>query len=125
MQIRVVIPAILWLSAMILVFAAPVNEFSTQFIGGISSRIILHSFLFAGFSLSLLSMFHKQLRYKNLKRNANSITLGVGIFVAAFSEVVMIGLNHHGNLDFWNLTMNVLGIIIGMITFKILYKECC
>lgn len=125
MHIRVVFPALLWLAAMILVISAPVNEFSEPFVLGISSRAVLHGFLFAGFSLSLLSAFYKQLKYSNLKRNAVPITLGVGTFIGTFSEVIAIGLHHHHDFNFWNVVMNIIGTILGIVAFKIVYKECC
>lgn len=125
MQIRVVFPALMWLGAMILVISAPMNEFSEPFFLGISSRAVLQGFLFAGFSLALMGAFHKQHLYRQLKRNAVPISIGVGIFIGVFSEVITIGLHHHSQLNFWNVVMNILGTILGIIAFKLLYRECC
>jgi hypothetical protein len=124
LNIRFYIPGILWLLAMGLLFFTPQSDPPHLFFELIPSRAVLHGILFLGFVHIWVGACKKQLKRDTIRRNAFWIVFAVSTGLAIVSEtlVYLIGINPY--FSFWNFLFDLIGSCLGILTFKLLYREC-
>lgn len=66
----------------------------------------------------------KQITNVAIRRNAFGIVTGGAVLLAVLGEVLVLGLGKENNICWWNLLFSGLGIGLGLITFKLLYRSC-
>ena len=124
MSLRVSILGVVWFLVAILVIFSPNQQSQDLFLGSIPIRSIVHLILYWGLVHIWVCALKKQLKFSKLKKNAFIL---VGIFtlsLAVFSEAI--SYVYHLNVFFslWNFLFDILGVLVGMLTFRLLYSSC-
>ena len=110
---------------MVLVFVTPIQDPPHLFFGFLPSRTVVHTILFLGFTHTTLGTLKKQLKYDKLRDNAAIVVIGIGLAIALISEVSMYLFGVKAVISPWSILFDILGIALGIGTFKILYRSCC
>ncbi len=66
----------------------------------------------------------KQIANVGIRRNAFGIVTGGAVLLAVLGEVLVLGLGQENSISWWNLLFSGLGIGLGLVTFKLLYRSC-
>ena len=66
----------------------------------------------------------KQIANVSIRRNAFGIVTGGAVLLAVLGEVLVLGLGQENSISWWNLLFSGLGIGLGLVTFKLLYRSC-
>ena len=124
MSLRVSIVGIVWFFVIILVIFSPIKQDQSLIFGAIPIRSILHFFLFWGLVHTWVCALKKQLKFGKLKKNAFILVGVIALNLAVLSEAISFAFHLNGSFSFWNFTFDILGTLIGMITFRLLYSSC-
>ncbi len=124
MSIRVSFLAIVWFFAIILLFITPLHEQPELIFQIIPLRSIVHLFMFIGFSHVCIVALKKQFRYASLRSRAIFIVISVLVLIALIAELSVYIFGNHPSFQFWNFGMDIVGVMIGGITFRLLYDSC-
>jgi len=115
---------IVWFIVALLVIFSPDQQNQDFFLGSIPTRSIMHLFLYWGIVHIWVCALKKQLKFGKLKKNA-FVIVGLFAFCIAFlSEAINYGVNPNGFFSLWNFLFDILGIVIGIVTFRLLYSSC-
>ena len=124
MSLRVSILGVVWFLVTILVIFSPNQQNQDLFLGSIPIRSIVHLILYWGLVHIWVCALKKQLKFGKLKKNAFIL---VGIFalsLAVLSEAINYVYHLNGFFSLWNFLFDILGVLIGMLTFRLLYSSC-
>ena len=124
MSLRVSIVGVVWLFVLILVVFSPINQDQHLIFDVVPIRSIVHFFLFWGLVHMWICALKKQLKFGKLKKNAFLLVGVIVLNLAIFSEVINYASHLNGSISFWNFIFDISGILIGMITFRLLYSSC-
>lgn len=108
---------------MLLVFITPTPIKEQLYFNLIPSRSIVHCFLFIGFVHILIGAFRKQRKYESLRANAEFITLLFAALWIIIAVILGFGLGYQTTISGWNLLFDCLGSLIGIGTYKLLYRS--
>lgn len=109
---------------MLLLFSTPTGKHAQYFIWGLHGRSIVYGFMFIGFTHIGLAACTKQLKYEKLKKYAIPLVLITSLMMATFAEYLMISNGIQKSMRVWNFISEFVGIIAGIGTFKLLYRNC-
>jgi len=123
-SLRVSIVAVVWLFVLTLVIFSPTHQDQHLIFGIIPIRSIVHLFLFWGLVHMWICALKKQLKFGKLKKNAFLLVGVIALNLAIFSEVINYAFHLNGSFSFWNFIFDIFGVLIGMLTFRLLYASC-
>jgi len=66
----------------------------------------------------------KQFKFAVLRGKAFFIVVIASILIALIGEICVYSFNNYPSLQFWNLSMDVLGALLGGFSFRLLYASC-
>ena len=124
MSLRVSILGVVWFLVTILVIFSTNQQNQDLFLGSIPIRSIVHLILYWGLLHIWVCALKKQLKFGKLKKNAFIL---VGIFalsLAVFSESINYIFHLNASFSLWNFLFDILGVLLGMLTFRLLYSSC-
>ncbi len=124
MSLRVSLLGIVWFFTIILLFITPLYEHPELLFQLVPLRSIVHLFMFWGFSHIWVVALKKQFRFAILREKAFSIVLIASILIALIGEIGVYAFSNYPSLQFWNLSMDILGAVLGGISFRLLYVSC-
>ena len=124
MSLRVSIVGIVWFVVMLLVIFSPVQQNQQLVFNTIPIRSFVHLFLFWGLLHIWVCALKKQLKFGKLKKNAFILTGAIALNLAIFSEVINYAFHLNGCFSFWNFIFDIFGILLGILTFRLLYATC-
>lgn len=81
--------------------------------------------LFLGFSHIFLGVLKKQLKKEKMRDNAYRIVILIGILLAVAFESARTSLGFNNSFNYLNLICSGIGVILGIGTFRLLYRTCC
>jgi hypothetical protein len=125
MLVRLFIPAFAWISMMLLFF---LREYSIQpewNFSGFTPNGVAQAFLFLGSTHIWLGIFKKQLRYDFIRDNAYKIVIALGLFFMVIMESMRYFYSFTDVFNWWHIFCDMLGIFLGIGTFRLLYRGCC
>jgi len=123
--LRVLLPGIAWILLMVLVFSTPIKtEGCFFYFGCVPARSFVHLFMFMAFSHIWLGVFKKQLKHVHIRERAFPIVLVCAALLAVISEVLLYAFGFTPWFNGWNLLFDLIGTILGLGTFHLLYKSC-
>jgi len=123
-QFRLLFPGLMWFGAMILLFCTPLNQGCEKYFSCVPARSFVQCFMFLGFVHLGLGALNKQLRYEWIRRRSFVIMAIIAGLVAILSEVLMGALKISEGALWWNLLFDFIGIGLGIMTFRLLYRNC-
>lgn len=109
---------------MILVFITPIKPDTEAFYNLIPPRSCVHGFLFLGFTHIMLGIANKQRSLKKIKRNSITVVLIFILAIIAISETILVLHPIHYSNVYWNLIFDVMGMVLGLCAFCLLYRQC-
>ncbi|MDB3906003.1 hypothetical protein OAK35_03450 [Crocinitomicaceae bacterium] len=124
MIVRYLLPGTIWYLFMWLLFLTPVDEPILRVFGGLPARSLIHGLLFVGFSHLWLSGLNRQLRYAVLKKKAFVIVPAVAIISIVAAESIYWIQHANSELLLWNLLFDIVGSVMGILSFRLLYNKC-
>lgn len=121
MSFRLLLPLICWVSILLLLTIRN-YELCGWEVAGIHSQLLVHLILFLGFSHILMGVFKKQLKYERLRQHSEIVVIISGVGLISVVEFTRIGLGiSHGSL-LWSLIFDIIGVFLGIGTFRLLYR---
>lgn len=124
MSLRYYIIGILWLFVMGLLFSTPQSDPPQTYFGTIPSRSILHGIMFLGFVHIWIGACKKQLKYAHLRRHSILYVFTVSVILSITSEMLIYYFSINEYFNVWNLLFDIIGAFLGILTFKLLYRQC-
>jgi len=124
LSLRIALLGIIWFLAMVFLFTTPITSDCSLFFNAIPARAIVHFFLFWGFTHIWIGAFKKQLKFESLRKNAIVLVFGIACLIALISELLIYLVGSSSGFGFWNIAFDVLGAMIGVISFRLLYATC-
>lgn len=124
MRVRHFLPGVIWVAAMFLVFLTPRNDFGTLFFNTIPSASFLYIFLFWGFMQFWLAACKKQVTKVPIRRNAFGIATISAVTLIILGEMLVPVFLQDFHISWWNILFSIIGIGLGLLTFKLLYRSC-
>lgn len=125
MSIRLLFPAIAWMSFMLLFFFRHYGYDQKWNWNGFTNDTIVHCILFLGSTHIWLGVLKKQLKYQFLRDNAYSFVLISSVILVFVIEFVRYYYSFSNYFNVWNFIFDTIGIILGIGTFRLLYRSCC
>ena len=92
---------------------------------GITRNSIIQFFMFMVLSHILKGVIMKQLRYPRWKEHADRIVFISGSVTAVFFEIVRSKLVDNVEFSPVNLFLDNVGVLLGIVIFRLLYRSCC
>jgi len=123
-SLRVSIVGVIWLVVMLLVIFSPVQLNQHLVLSTFPIRSFVHLFLFWGLVHTWICALKKQLKFGKLKKNAFLLVGVVALNLAIFSEAINFAFHLNGCFSFWNFTFDIIGTLLGILTFRLLYATC-
>ena len=124
MSLRVSFLGIVWFFAIILMFITPLYEQPDLLFQFLPLRSIVHFFMFWGFAHVWIVALKKQFKFETLRRKAFLVVLLGAILIALTAEISVYFYRNDQIIHFWNLIMDVAGVVLGGISFRLLYRAC-
>ena len=121
---RLLLPGIIWVLLMTLVFYTPISDHYLVYFGCVPPRSFVHLLMFMVFTHIWLGIGKKQLKFEVIRDRAFQIVFGIVMILAVMSEVSLYALNYLPWFNGWNLLFDLIGAILGMGTFHLLYRSC-
>ena len=124
MSLRFFLPGAIWFGAMLLLFftrtADPTIYFKT-----IPAMSIIHGVLFWGFVHIWISACKKQGKYEFLRKNAIKLVfLSAMVLMALLESVVHLVAAPSAGHTLWNIVFDLIGSLLGLLSFRLLYANC-
>ncbi len=94
-------------------------------LGGITYYSLIQGSLFLGFSHIFMGVLRKQLRYENLRAKALPITIVSGIVLSVIIELTRYIADFSSYFNTVNLCFSIIGVFLGIVTFRLVYRTCC
>jgi hypothetical protein len=66
----------------------------------------------------------KQLKYAKLRKHAFLIVFSAAIIIGLVAEVAMVYFGKQQYFRIWNIVFEVLGSTVGIVSFKLMYRNC-
>jgi len=107
-----------------LLFLAPQSDPPHVYFGTIPSRSILHGVMFLGFVHIWIGACKKQLKHDSIRRKAIIMVYGTAIGLSLITETVVYLSGISSVFSLWNLLFDIVGSSLGILTFRILYRQC-
>lgn len=124
MSLRVSIVGVIWFFVLLMIVFSPIQQDQLLMFGLIPTRSFVHIFLYWGFVHVWICALKKQLKFSKLKKNAFAIVAVIAISLATFSEVISYAIHLDLTIGYWNFLFDILGVLLGMISFRLLYSTC-
>lgn len=124
MLLRYLLPLIAWICVVLLLTIRPYSVASWCF-GGLTYYSLIQCLLFLGYSHIVLGVLKKQLKYEGLRANALTLAIISGIALSVIIEVSRYLLGFTTYFNTWNLIFNIIGVFLGIATFRLVYRSCC
>lgn len=121
---RLLLPGFAWVLLMALVFYTPITDRCLVYFGCVPARSFFHLFMFMVFTHIWLGIGKKQLKYELIRERAFPIVFGAAILLAVLSEVSLYAFGYLPWFNGWNLLFDLIGALLGMGTFHLLYRSC-
>ncbi len=83
-----------------------------------------YAFFYFLMSFNLCSSFKRQQKNELLKRRAVPYSVIVTFFILLMLELIAMYIYPERNFQWFWILMGIIGIYLGMLTFRLLYKEC-
>ncbi len=80
--------------------------------------------MFMGLVHIWMGICKKQLSNNSIKRKALSVVLISAIVLAFVSELYAVGFGFSAGISIWNLAFDIVGTVLGIFTFRLLYATC-
>jgi len=122
--IRYLLPLIAWIGVILLL---TIRHYSvaTWCIGGITYYSLIQCLLFLGYAHIIMGVLKKQLKYEELRAKALIIAILSGIGLSVGIEITRYALGFSSYFNTWNLVFNIIGVFLGIATFRLVYRSCC
>lgn len=101
-----------------------VYDFPNWSFGGINAYTIIQFLLFLGFSHVLICALKKQLKFERLREQAVLIVIVTTVLVSIVIEVSRYVFGFTSYFHTWNLIFNTLGVLAGIVVFRLVYRTC-
>lgn len=109
---------------MLLLFIAPIGG-QTIYFKLIPALAIIHGVLFWGFVHIWIGAFKKQGKYEIIRKNAFKLVFFSALVLAALLELSVYRFSEtSSNNILWNIGFDLVGSVIGLLSFRILYANC-
>lgn len=108
---------------MILVFFTPIQNENSQFLG-VPMRALVHFILFFVFVHINLGICKKQWKVSRIHKLAFYIGWGVALFMILLSETIAYFGAYRYAFDIRFISLDFLGALTGVVSFKLLYRSC-
>ncbi len=123
MFFRYNILGILWIIFILILCGLPGSDFpDLSFWSLLSFDKVAHAFVFAVLIVVLTVGFIRQYRFRGLRFRAIESAFGFGVFYSALTEYLQGALFHDRHTDIMDFTANVIGCVIGVLVFKMIYR---
>ena len=80
--------------------------------------------MFLGFVHIWIGACKKQLKRPQIRQKAIVLVFGAAVILSLISELVIFLVGINPTFSLWNLLFDVAGASLGILTFKLLYKQC-
>lgn len=125
MLFRLLAPAFAWIALMFLVIFRDYSiEYNWDF-AGITRNSIIQFLMFMVLSHILKGVIMKQLRYQRWKEHADRIVFLSASVAAVFFEIVRSNVVVNVEFSTVNLLLDIVGVLAGILIFRLLYRSCC
>lgn len=123
-QVRPFLPAISWAGLLVLLYAIPGGDMPNSGIWDyLSVDKAGHFALFALFSCILIVAFRRQMDSDRLRRRAEGLAIGIGVFIGAILEWMQGFLFEDRTSDLVDFLANLAGVLAGVILFRLIYRK--
>lgn len=124
MFVRLLFPALAWMCLMLLFFLRHYGYDQKWNWSGFTNNTVVHCLLFLGSTHIWLGVFKKQLKFQYLRENAYKAVIVFGGLTALTLEFVRY-YSFSNYFNIWNFIFDLIGIALGICTFRLLYRSCC
>jgi dipeptide/tripeptide permease len=122
---RLLAPAFAWVALMLLVFLREYQlEYNWDF-AGITRNSVVQFVMFIVFAHIVNGVIMKQLRYPRWKEHPERIVLISGTVLAVVVEILRSKTLNNVEFNVMNLILDIVGVLIGIVIFRLLYRSCC
>lgn len=94
------------------------------YFGGINAYTIIQFLLFLGFAHVMICALKKQLKFERLREQAVLIVIVATVLVSIVIEVARYVFGFTDYFHTWNLIFNTLGVLAGIVVFRLVYRTC-
>lgn len=124
MVVRHLVPSLTWTCVILFLYAIPGSSLpSARLYEFLPLDKVAHFFVFLGYVLMLNVGIAKQIGLDSICRKASVYALLVSVGVGVFLELIQGTVFVERTTDFIDLLINVLGSLVGIVIFKMLYKQ--
>lgn len=124
MLIRYLLPLFAWVGVILLLTIRPYSV-ASWCMGGITYYSLIQCLLFLGYAHIVMGVLKKQLKYEGLRAKALAISIVSGVVLSVAIEITRYELDFSCYFNTWNLIFNIIGVFLGIATFRLVYRSCC
>lgn len=124
MQFRYYIVGVVWLSIMVLLFSTPLPEDHTTIFQLFPGRSVIHGIMFWGLTHIWLGALKRQMYFEFIRKKAFLIVMVMTGLILVGAEIYFRQLGTSNYFGISNIVCSILGIITGVFSFRLLYRNC-